>query len=181
MSNSELLPSKEEVMESITRQDAKMLGEEIAKALAEVAEKHGLQVEVRGGTYDSGSFKPRVEFKTQGSDEATYNLYREMYDLPAFGYAFSQGGRTFRVSGFAPRSHKRPVLAVEVATGKTYKFTVDGVNKYAVPVVNVVEDSDDEEPKTWSLIVNGEVVKTSKSKASLQSFRSKNKTGGEIV
>lgn len=173
-------------MESITRQDAKRLGEEVQAALAEVADKYGLQVEVRGGTYDSGSFKPRVEFKTQGSDEATYNLYREMYiNLPEFGTTFKSQGRTFRISGFAPRSTKRPVLAVEVATGKTYKFTEAGVvnatRTAEQPLVSPeIEDADDE-PTMYSLIVDGEVVKTSKSKASLQSYRSRTKCGGEIV
>jgi len=56
-------------MESITRQDAQTLGREVEEALRAVAERHGLTVEVRGGTYDSGFFKPRVEFKTAGSDD----------------------------------------------------------------------------------------------------------------
>ena len=178
-------------MESITRNDAKVLSQEVLEALQEVARDHGLTVEVRGGTYDAGSFKPRVEFKTAGSDEQLYNMYRDVYDLPEFGTTFKSQGKTFKISGFAPRSPKRPVLATDEA-GKVWKLTDDGLRHACLrreqsPAPEDAEDTYAPEnlhqdgEKVWELRVDGEVVKTSKSKASLQSYRSRTKCGGEIV
>lgn len=110
---------------AIDKRTAEQIGREVAEALQAVAERHGLTVAVRGGTYDTtGLYRPKVEFKTADADREEFARYASMFGLEAddFGKTFTSNGREFRVSGVAPRSPKRPILAVEVATGKTYKF-----------------------------------------------------------
>lgn len=171
-------------MESITRQDAAILGREVEEALKIVAERHGLTCEIRGGTFDAGFFKPRVEFKTAGNDRSEFDRYATLFGLEAsdFGRTFTSGGREFKVSGVAPRSTRRPILAIETRTGRTFKFEQSAVARAlgASRVVTTVAPAETT-VRTYSLIVDGNVVKTSKSKASLQSYRSKTKCGGDIV
>jgi hypothetical protein len=118
-----------ETMMPIDRQTAQTLGREIEEALREIAERHSLTVELRGGTYDASTFRPRVEFKTSTADQDEFTRYANHYDLDPgdFGREFVSQGRTFRISGIAPRSPKRPILCDEVATGRMFKFTVDAV------------------------------------------------------
>jgi hypothetical protein len=170
-------------MESITRQDAATLGREVEEALRAVAERHGLTVSVRGGTYDAGFFKPRVEFKTDGSDKQEFERYATMYGLQAtdFGRTFTSQGREFKVAGIAPRSTRRPILATETRTGRTFKFEANAVVRSLAPTIAVEAHPTPAETHGFALVVDGEVVKTSKSKASLQSYRSKTKCGGDIV
>lgn len=172
-------------MESITRQDAATLGREVEEALKIVAERHGLTCEIRGGTFDAGFFKPRVEFKTAGNDRSEFDRYATLFGLEAsdFGQTFINSGREFKVSGVAPRSTRRPILAIETRTGRTFKFEQSAVARAlgASRVVTTVAPVETTENRGFALIVNGVVVKTSKSKASLQSYRSTKKTGGDIV
>jgi hypothetical protein len=116
----------------INKQTAKQLSQEIQEALRVVAERHGLEVAVRGGTYDpTGEYKPRIVFTTATKAEDEFRQYAELYDLDPddFGREFSTGGKTFRISGLSPNSRTRPILATEVSTEKTYKFTVDGAKQ----------------------------------------------------
>jgi hypothetical protein len=172
-------------MESITRQDANLLGREVEEALRQVAERHGLQLDIRGGTFDSGSFKPRVEFKTAASDRDEFARYATLYGLNAddFGRSFRNGGREFTVAGISPRSPRRPILA-KSADGRTWKFPADAVVRalgagFTMPATQAAAPATSA-PK-FALVKDGETLKTSSSKASLQSYRSKNKCGGDIV
>lgn len=172
-------------METITRQALKEIDADLREALKSVAEKHGLEVEIRGGSFDSESYRPKVEFKTATADEDMWNTWADLYGLSnvKFGDEFQSQGLTFRISGVSPRSSVRPVLATRVDDGRQYKFTEDSIRRiFAMRnITERVEAKPQTSEKTWSLVVDGEVLKTSKSKASLQSFRSKNKTGGDIV
>lgn len=114
---------------TIDKATAKALSAEVEKALAEVAKRHGLTVAVKGGTYDSGMYRPKVEFSTDDRESAEFTKYAHLFGLAPedFGREFVSGGRTFKISGLAMRSSVRPILAVEVATGRTFKFTDDAV------------------------------------------------------
>ncbi len=119
---------------SINKTLAKEIGAAVEEALTEVAEKYGLTVQVRGGTFDATSFKPKVEFSTANAAEDEFRTYAEIYGLEGddFGRVFTTGGKTFAISGLAPRNRTRPILATEVGTDRTYKFTVDGIKKALV-------------------------------------------------
>ncbi len=116
-------------MSSINKTVARDVGAAVEEALAEVAEKFGLTVEVRGGSYDATSFRPKVEFKTAGAAEDEFRTYAQMFGLDPddFGRDFVSKGRHFRISGLATRSHTYPILATEIASGKVYKFTSEGI------------------------------------------------------
>jgi hypothetical protein len=110
---------------NITRAQAKTIGEEIREKVTLVAEKHCLAVDYRGVTYDSTMVRPRFELKVMGADREEFGAYAHAYGLEPsdFGAEFTTGtGRTYRITGIAPRRRKYPISAEEVKTGKGYKF-----------------------------------------------------------
>lgn len=109
----------------IDRQQAKRISADLEAALRPVASKYGLELEVRGGTYDGTSYRPKIAFKTSDADASEFAMYADVYGLEAsdFGATFPSQGRTFKITGVAPRSPKRPILCEELATGRTFKFT----------------------------------------------------------
>lgn len=115
---------------TLDKTTASQIGADVEAALQAVAEKHGLTLSYRGGTYDptAGTYKPRIQFTTSDGAENEFRQYATLYGLEAddFGREFKAGSRRFRISGLAPRSRTRPILAEEIGTGKTYKFTADG-------------------------------------------------------
>ncbi len=115
-------------MTQIDRTTAKLLGAEIQEALEAVAAKHGLIVSVRGGKYDDTMYAPKVEFKTANADEEDFNRYANWYGLEGqFGETFTQNGRSFKITGIAPRSPKRPIICDELDSGKRFKFAAEAV------------------------------------------------------
>lgn len=119
----------------INRETAKQISAEAQEALQAVAERHGLEVTVGGGSFDAGSFRPKIEFKTAEADESEWARYAPLFDLPAdaYGQEFTSSGRRFRITGIKPRSPKWPVVGVDVTTGQTFKFTVEGVQRALAP------------------------------------------------
>ena len=105
---------------------AKQIAEDTQKALESVAAKYGVTVTVRGGTFDAGMFKPRVEFRAPESRRSDFERYARMFgvDPQAFGKTFNFGGTTYRVAGIRPSAHKRPILAAR-EDGKSFAFSVD--------------------------------------------------------
>jgi hypothetical protein len=114
------------------KQLAKQLGQETKTALEEVAAKHGLKVEYRGGRFDSvaGSYTPKIEFV--GSETSTVEFERNARALGVDlkpGDKFMQSGRWFKVVELKPRSPKYPLIA-EGDDGKRYKFGDDVLYKF---------------------------------------------------
>jgi hypothetical protein len=103
---------------------ARALGIEVAAALKAVADRHGMTIEVNGGRFDSGTYQPRVMFKEGGNDEREFARDAPRYGLTAvsFGRPFVSQGETYIITGIAPASHVRPVLARRVSDDRTYKF-----------------------------------------------------------
>ena len=111
---------------SVSRAACKEITADIEAAIAEVLRKHDLKVEsVRSGYGDAYSIKITADSKDAPSTFAKF--------APMLGLDPSLDGRTFRygmehytISGIAPKSWKRPVLAT-ASSGKTYKFPVDAI------------------------------------------------------
>lgn len=106
---------------------AKMMAADIAAALEAVAKKHGMTVELKGGSYDPtlGTYRPKVEFKSNDSDRVEFERYAQMFGMKkeAFGHVFTDvRGNSYKVVGIRPSASKRPVLATSMTDGKTYCF-----------------------------------------------------------
>ena len=95
-------------------------------ALEEVASRFGVDVQVGGGRYDptAGTFMPKETCTESGGAEREWHQYAPLVglDADAFGREFSSRGQQFRITGINLRASRFPVLAVQVGTGKTYKF-----------------------------------------------------------
>jgi len=119
------------MIKTIDKTTAKMLGEQAANALQELAERHGLTIEFGGGRYDptAGTYSPKITFKVADSAEQEFRHYAEMFGLEADDWQkeFKVGVKTFQISGLATRSRTRPILAT--SAGKTYKFTTGAVKR----------------------------------------------------
>lgn len=111
---------------------ADKLGSEIQAALDVVAKRHGLNVNVKGGTFDStlGLFKPRIEFTEGDTEEKMYRKFAPMFGInpDSFGASFRSTSGMMTISGFNPNAGRMPILA-RGENGKTYKFPVEQVIK----------------------------------------------------
>lgn len=121
--------------QKITKIDRAALGPlaaAIRKALEPVAAEYGLTLTMRGGSFSATNYQPKMEFAVVSADGVV--LSREANDfkmMAAFyglspehlGAQFSFDGNTYKITGLASRSNKRPILAEDVATKRTYKFS----------------------------------------------------------
>jgi len=108
---------------------ARTISADALAALQAVADKHGLTVTAKGGTYGGGVFAAKFEFKTGDADAEDYALYAPSLGLPPDGYGaiFTSGGEEYVVDSIAPRSWKRPIICKKVGTDQRFKFTADAV------------------------------------------------------
>jgi hypothetical protein len=95
---------------------AQALGEDIRDALAPVAAKYGLTVQVNGGKYSvTGSYEPRVKFTSADHEQAEWNRYAPLVDLPlnVVGETFDMDGHTYTIRGYLPKSRSYPVSVTD--------------------------------------------------------------------
>lgn len=107
-------------------------------ALDAVAEKHGLTLERTNCRYQRDQLPVAFRFITveldpngnaMDSRAKDFLKYASVYGLSESDFLaeFDSNGNRFRITGFKPRAVKYPVLAENVRTGKTYKFTAETV------------------------------------------------------
>ena len=115
---------------------------ELESTLKPVADKLGIQIAIGRGTYDreltNGTIK--LELSTIGDNgvaetkEVTdFRSAAGLYGLRAtdLGREFTAAaGKRFRVSGLRAKARTKPILAVEVSTGKEYIWPADSVKMY---------------------------------------------------
>lgn len=122
---------------SITKAQAIALGDEIDAAVKAICEKHGMAKGRTSGRYGD-TYKYSVEITEVVVNESGVNMAsKEATDFlraapyigwkaedaqAALGSTFTSGGRTFVLTGYKPRSPKRPVVARSVTDGRTYVF-----------------------------------------------------------
>lgn len=124
-------------MSKITPTVCKLLDARIKAALGPLAEEFGVQIKIGGGSYLGGSYKPKFEIAAIAADGIAMTPEAEAFRQCAtmlglkpddLGRTFTTAGRkTMKITGYRPRAHKHPVLAVCVEDGKTYVFGLDTV------------------------------------------------------
>lgn len=114
----------------IDRATAAALGKEIETVLrAHFADRPDLSVAYRGGTFDAFTFKAKLEITAKDGDmtaeKAAFGKMADLFGLKPedYGREFQAAGRAFRIVGLAPQRPKFAVEAIEVSTGKRFKFT----------------------------------------------------------
>lgn len=122
-------------MTTITKPLLTTLRTEIDAALAELAAKHGVQIECGNASFTStnATFKLAINTIGDGGEVVTkeakdFGRYAGLVNnLKAewLGESFTVRGETFKIIGYKPRSKKYPVLA-ENAKG-VYKFSTETV------------------------------------------------------
>lgn len=114
----------------------RMLRDSIGKAIADLGKEHGVILEVRPGSYSSNNFTFKVEGSQMVGDEVmtreavayrTYSMH-EQTGLELFS-EFTDGGETFKVTGYRTRASKRPILCRSLKSGRDYGFPTQMVKR----------------------------------------------------
>lgn len=113
-------------IEVMSKAAAKDLGAAIEDALADLAEEHGLKIEMKGGRYDPqvGTYEPKITLSIDGAEEREFGLVSSAFGLKPgdYGARFDYNGSTFRLTGLSTRRPKYPVIATKLADQKRYKL-----------------------------------------------------------
>ena len=115
----------------MTRPLCRTIKADMLEALEAVAAKHGIAVNLNAGSYDSTSLGVKATFTIKGGggipvDFAKLSL---KYGLSPddYGKVLILRGDAHKITGFAPRSRKYPVLASRVRDGRIFKWTVSSI------------------------------------------------------
>tara|TARA_Y100000034_G_scaffold44047_2_gene53987 strand:- start:492 stop:869 length:378 start_codon:yes stop_codon:yes gene_type:complete len=122
----------------ITRPLLRELREEMADALAGVARKFDVSIEVGTASFQSTNATFKVHVVPNNADGSESSIDGENFKRHAasFGFQPTDLGRKFHsmgtfytIVGLKPKSWKRPILATD-SRGKTYKFTAETAKKF---------------------------------------------------
>ena len=106
-------------------------------ALTVVAEKYGISVSYKGGSYARDGANATLKFEIAAPDAETGEaLSREAQDFKLsarahgfepedLGSEFTVRGTVYRITGLKPRRPKYPICADRVSDGKSFKFPVE--------------------------------------------------------
>ena len=106
---------------------------EIDAALAKVAAKHGITLEIGNISFSADSFRTTLSAKSSADplENAKSDFIKSAYSVgllkDAFGKTFDVRGDTFKIIGVKPRSHKYPVIGKDMSNGKEYKLPLSYV------------------------------------------------------
>lgn len=104
-------------MSLLSRQDVRALHDDLNKALAEVAKKHGFTGACHRMTFDDVSVRGKVEFVKNGSETVLQNRIAKQSGVDfKVGETVTCGPKTFKVVGFTPRGK----IIMEGTNGKRY-------------------------------------------------------------
>lgn len=118
-------------MTTFTNSNLKTIRADIADALNAVNKKHGITLNLGNIRYSDSEFSGKLTGSGATNSTDVARLKFEKYAISfgikakAFGEIFTSRGDTFKIVGIKERSYKYPVLAKNVANGKTYKLPVD--------------------------------------------------------
>lgn len=118
------------------RATAARVREHVEKALASVGTEFGLVIKAHGGTFSPGALTMKIEFATVGDDGTAQTRDVEAFKRGALlyglapddlGKTFRSSGRTFKITGLAARRSKRPIIATDTTSGKSFVFAAEDV------------------------------------------------------
>lgn len=120
---------------SITKTQLQNIRQEMDSALAEIAAKHGMSMQVGKISYDDVSFKAEVKANVVSNDGTNlkakndWDCYCSMFNLDKsdFGSTFKQNGEVFEIVEIKPRNRKYPIIARN-SKGQ-YKFKAETVRE----------------------------------------------------
>lgn len=118
---------------NVERAAALAITREIESAVNEVLERHGL-TKGRCRTTYGDIYKVAIEATPVGAptkEAQAFTLYEFDHKLPAaaLGATIKLGTKSFTITGYSPRSPRRPITLQGVADGKTYKAPTDQVRR----------------------------------------------------
>lgn len=112
---------------------------DVEKALKEVERKHGIDLSLGSGSFDSSSFTVKLvaTILSGGMSLEETNFKKavksvgHIYKLTEEDYLkqFDYNGETFEIVGINTRAPKYPILARNILNESTYKFPRDIVEK----------------------------------------------------
>lgn len=120
-------------MAESNRQKCRRITDEVAEAIAAIAEREGLTLKRERSSYTAGgtvTVKFTFESKADKAKKAEYaSMDAELLGLPAdvIGREFTCNGNMYVVTGLKLSRPKYPVEAERVSNGKGYKFPEDVV------------------------------------------------------
>ncbi len=121
---------------------------EMLEALKPVLAKHGLEVNIAGGTF--AELEATLKFCIMGKSdngltqvELDYDKYKEMFKLPARGTKFHSRLKEYTVFGFNVKSRGRAVICTSTSDGKQYLFDSEDVKRAATVTTKEVEKKTD--------------------------------------
>jgi hypothetical protein len=134
----------------IGRAECKILSDELETVIQRTLNKYGLAASYANGKYERGGHTATLSFKIDVPAMAEKAANREAKVLGAefdMGYVFNSNGEEFKVTGFNLRRRKYPVSANNTRTGKSYKFTVENINRN-IQIAEMFEKSREKEKVT---------------------------------
>ena len=120
----------------MNRTKAKQLRQRIEDCLTPLGAELDVVLSVNGGTYTSNRVSFKLEFCEVASDGTVctkeadaFKLYAKLYGLKSedLHKTFKYLGDTFEITGLKPRASKYPIVAKNVKTGLSYKFSEKSV------------------------------------------------------
>jgi len=123
-------------MDRFRKEVVHAIGQELLDAAKKIAEKHGIEVEYRGGSYDPATFSPKIRFTVPAAaaEDAKTNFerYASLYDVNPewLGKTFFHGTKEFKVVGLDTSKPKNCMMLVEVFSGKKFKSPPGYVRRF---------------------------------------------------
>ena len=128
-------------IKNIGRAECKVISAELEAVIQKTMNKYGLTVTYANGKY--GGHTATLSFKLDVPAMAEKVAVQDARLLGAnfgLGYEFVSNGENFKVVSFNLRRRKYPVSADNLRNGKSYKFTVDSINR-KIEIVKLFEQS----------------------------------------
>ena len=124
----------------MTKVECNIIFNDVRRALGVVAERCGLDLEVKPGSYGNGFYRPKVEFKARSiggvpREQAEFAERAFLYGLKAedYGRVIQINREDYKVVGFATGRNKYPLHVERVRDGKRVFATYDVIDRIKAP------------------------------------------------
>jgi hypothetical protein len=121
------------MIKNFNKANARTLQEEALAALQAIAKRHGVSVNMAGGSVGALDFKARFSFRVtdaatvEENERARFSEFCHLFGLKAehFGATFVSHQEPWTVVGIEPSRSKFPIRAKSQLSGKIMLFTSD--------------------------------------------------------